>query len=100
MMERIIVTELHYHRNGCLGTGYYAGRAEWHVNDGDVFHVTFTAFLEYPTRAVDDGMIAILADGDVGTSFRYEDFSSYLRKFCVSRGGQAMAFPHTITQCC
>ena len=89
--ERLIVTELHYHRNGCLGAGYYAGRAEWHVNDGDVFKVMFTAF-----DAAEH--TAILADGDVGTSFRYEDFAKPLRQFCESRGGQAMAFPHTIFQ--
>lgn len=96
-MERIIVTELHYHRNGCMGSGYYAGRAEWHVNDGDVFKVIFTAFLEYPTAQIAEGSIAIMADGDVATSFRYEDFDGYLRQFIVSRGGQALAFPHTIT---
>lgn len=101
-MERLIVTELHYHRNGVFGDGYYAGRAEWHVNDGDVFRVMFVAFLhEYPAerggeRA--DGKIAILDAADVGTSFRYEDFKAGLIKLITSRGGQVMAFPHTIVQ--
>jgi hypothetical protein len=88
-MERLIVTELHYHRNGCRGAGYYAGRAEWHVNDGDVFQVMFAAFDA-------DEHIAIMGDNDVSTSFRYEDFDRDLRKFIASRGGQAMVFPHTI----
>lgn len=96
-MDRIIVTELHSHRNGVWGAGYYAGRAEWHVNDGDVFRVMFVAFVSTdPERAGHPGHIAIMADGDVSTSFRYEDFDSYLRQFITSRGGQALAFPHTI----
>lgn len=86
--ERLVVTELHYHRNGVHGAGYYAGRAEWRV-DEQAFHVIFTAFDR-------DEHIAILADGDVATSFRYEDFAKPLRAFIASRGGQAIAFPHTI----
>lgn len=99
-MDRIIVTELHYHRNGVMGDGYYAGRAEWRVNDGDVFNVMFTAFVhDYPAERGKDNAsatIAIMADGDVSTSYRYEDFEGYLREFIHSRGGQALAFPHTI----
>lgn len=94
-MDRIIVTELHWHRNGVMGAGYYAGRAEWHVNDGDVFKVMFAAFISSDLPEA-PGHIAIMADGDVSTPFRYEDFAGYLGRFCESRGGQALCFPHTI----
>jgi len=30
----LVVTELHRHRNGIGGTGYYAGRAQWTPEDG------------------------------------------------------------------
>jgi hypothetical protein len=84
----LIVTELHYHRNGVAGAGYYAGRATWKP-EGETFGVMFAAF--------DAGEhIAIMADNDVSVSFRYEDFERGLRKFIESRGGQALAFPHTI----
>ena len=86
----LIVTELHYHRNGVFGAGYYAGRAEWRV-DGECFKVMFAAFDA-------DEHIAIMGDDDVSTSYRYEDFATGLRKFINSRGGQALAFPHTIVQ--
>lgn len=39
---------------------------------------------------------AIRGDNDVSTSFRFEDFKAGLRKFIFSRGGQVMAFPHTL----
>jgi hypothetical protein len=84
----LIINELHYHRNGCCGAGYYAARAEWRI-DGQVFRVIATVFDA-------DEHIAILADGDISTSFRYEDFAANLRKFINSRGGQVLAFPHTI----
>lgn len=87
-MDRIVVTELHYHRNGCAGEGYYAGRAEWHTDD-ETFRVMFTAF-----NACEE--CAIMADGNVSVSFRHEDFAPRLRRFIQSRGGQALAFPHTI----
>jgi hypothetical protein len=97
----LVVTELHYHRNGVAGDGYYAGRAHW-TPDDERFDVMFAAFLyEYPAeRGAEraDGKIAIMGNNDVGTSFRYEDFERGLVKFITSRGGQAMAFPHTIVQ--
>jgi hypothetical protein len=86
----LIVTELHYHRNGCLGAGYCAGRAAWTPED-ETFNVMFVAFEA-------DEHIAILGDNDVATSFRYEDFAANLRKFINSRGGEVMMFPHTIFQ--
>lgn len=98
-MNHIIVTELHYHRNGVGGDGYYAGRATWRP-ENETFNVVFVAFLhEYPAeRGAEraDGKIAILDAKDVGTSFRYEDFERGLVRFITSRGGQALAFPHTI----
>src|SRR5688572_1574808 len=84
----LIVTELHYHRNGSFGAGYHAGRAEWRAG-GQVFKVMFTAFEA-------DEHIAILGDNDVMTSYRYEDFAKELRKFVNSRAGQVIAFPHMI----
>lgn len=97
----LIVTELHYHRNGVHGDGYYAGRATWKPED-ETFHVMFAAFLyDYPAdrnSPAITGKIAIMGDNDVSTSFRYEDFEHGLVKFINSRGGQALAFPHTIVQ--
>lgn len=86
----LIVTELHYHRNGVGGSDYYAGRAEW-TPENETFRVMFTAFM-----SDDPGAIAIMADNDVSISFRFEDFERALRKFIFSRGGQFMAFPHTL----
>lgn len=92
----LIVTELHYHRNGVHGAGYYAGRATW-TPDDETFHVLFVAFITVDPECEEaQGHIAILGDGDVSTSYRFEDFESGLRKFIHSRGGQALAFPHTI----
>lgn len=92
----LIVTELHSHRNGVAGAGYYAGRAQWTPED-ETFRVIFTAFISQDDEVPEaHGHIAIMQDGDVGVSFRFEDFASDLRKFICSRGGQAMAFPHTI----
>ena len=91
----MVVTELNFHRNGVWGAGYYAGRATW-TPEEEAFSVMFVAFIsDDPTRDP-EGCIAIMGDGDVATSFRYEDFASALRKFIFSRGGQALAFPHTI----
>jgi hypothetical protein len=86
----LVITELHYHRNGVFGAGYYAGRAEWTPED-ETFDVMFAAFDA-------DEHIAIMGNNDVAVSFRYEDFASGLRGFFESRSGQAMAFPHTIFQ--
>jgi hypothetical protein len=86
----LVITELHYHRNGIAGAGYYAGRAEWTPEDR-TFDVMFAAFDA-------DEHIAIMGNNDVSTSFRYEDFERGLRMFINSRGGQALAFPHTIVQ--
>lgn len=95
----IVVTELHYHRNGVGGDGYYAGRATWTPED-EKFEVMFVAFVhDYPAERGKDNCaatIAILGNNDVATSYRYEDFERGLRKFIHSRGGQALAFPHTI----
>jgi hypothetical protein len=86
----LIVTELHYHRNGCFGAGYYAAKATWRV-DGEHYDVMAVIFDQ-------EEHIAILGANDISTSFRYEDFATDLRKFVTSRGGQTMAFPHTILQ--
>ena len=91
----LIVTELHYHRNGVMGAGYYAGRATWKPED-ETFHVMFAAFIHDDGSDLTQGSIAIMSDNDVSVSFRFEDFASGLRKFITSRGGQAIAFPHTI----
>ncbi len=94
----LIITQLHYHRNGVHGAGYYAGRATWKP-EHEVFHVMFAAFITSdPECREAAGHIAIMGDNDVATSYRYEDFCDGLRKFINSRGGQAMAFPHTIFQ--
>ena len=91
----LVVTELHYHRNGIMGTGYYAGRAEW-TPEGETFRVMFTAFLNDDGECYSEGHIAIMGDNDVGTSFRFEDFERGLRKFITSRGGQVMRWPHML----
>ena len=92
----LVVTELHFHRNGVFGADYYAGRAEW-TPDDEAFKVMFVAFItDDPECREAHGYIAIMADCDTATSFRFEDFASGLRRFIFSRGGQAMAFPHTI----
>jgi hypothetical protein len=95
----LVVTELHYHRNGVFGTGYFAGRAEWTPED-ETFRVMFAAFItdDLYTRDWPKGCIAVMGDNDVGTSFRFEDFEEGLRKFIFSRGGQALAFPETIVR--
>jgi hypothetical protein len=98
-MSDLVVTELHYHRNGCMGTGYYAGRAEW-TPESETFRVMFAAFISSDGPPEENGEaqghIAIMGDNDVSTSFRFEDFEAGLRKFICSRGGQLMAFPHTL----
>lgn len=95
-MSDLVVTELHYHRNGVGGTGYYAGRAEW-TPEGETFRVMFAAFISTDSEVDEaEGHIAIMGDNDVSTSFRFEDFDAGLRKFICSRGGQLMAFPHTL----
>jgi hypothetical protein len=96
MGPALVVTELHYHRNGVGGAGYYAGRAQWTPED-ETFRVMFAAFItDDPEANEAQGHIAIMGDNDVSTSFRFEDFEAGLRKFIHSRGGQALAFPHTI----
>lgn len=96
MQNSLVVTELHFHRNGVMGAGYYAGRAQW-TPDGETFRVMFAAFISSePTEDEAQGHIAIMGDNDVETSFRFEDFDADLRKFICSRGGQVMAFPHTL----
>jgi hypothetical protein len=97
-MSDLVVTELHFHRNGCMGAGYYAGRAEW-TPEGETFRVMFAAFISTEPSERDqeaEGHIAIMGDGDLSVSFRFEDFDAGLRKFICSRGGQVMAFPHTL----
>lgn len=96
-MSDLVVTELHYHRNGCCGAGYYAGRAQW-TPEGETFRVMFAAFLNDEGECWADGHIAIMGDNDVSTSFRFEDFERGLRKFIRSRAGQFMAFPHTLVR--
>lgn len=94
----LVVTELHYHRNGCGGIGYYAGRAEW-TPEGRTFRVMFAAFISTDGEASEaPGHIAIMGCDDVSTSFRFEDFDAGLRKFICSRGGQVMCFPHTLVR--
>jgi hypothetical protein len=97
-MTDLVVTELHYHRNGVYGAGYYAGRAEWTPED-ETFRVMFAAFISTDSEVDEaEGHIAIMGDNDVSTSFRFEDFEADLRKFICSRGGQVMAFPHTLVR--
>lgn len=96
-MSDLVVTELHYHRNGCIGAGYYAGRAQW-TPEGETFRVMFAAFISTDDEAEAHGHIAILGDNDVETSFRFEDFERGLKKFIRSRAGQFMAFPHTLVR--
>lgn len=92
----LVVTELHYHRNGVGGAGYYAGRAEW-TPEGETFRVMFAAFISQDDECDEaEGHIAIMGNNDVSTSYRFEDFEAGLRKFICSRGGQVMAFPHTL----
>ena len=92
----LVITELHYHRNGVAGAGYFAGRAEW-TPDDETFRVMFMAFVsDDPDAKEAQGHIAILGDNDVSTSYRFEDFEHGLRKFIFSRAGQFMAFPHTL----
>lgn len=93
----LVVTELRYHRNGVMGTGYYAGRAKWTPED-ETFAVMFVAFLNDDGDCYSEGHIAIMGDNDVGTSFRFENFEAGLRKFIISRAGQFMAFPHTLVR--
>lgn len=94
----LVVTELHYHRNGCCGAGYYAGRAEWTPEDR-TFRVMFAAFISTDIEIEDaEGHIAIMDNNDVSTSFRFEDFETGLRNFIFSRGGQVMCFPHTLVR--
>lgn len=94
----LVVTELHYHRNGVGGAGYYAGRAVW-TPEGRSFPVMFTAFISTDAECDEaPGHIAIMGDDDVSLSFRFEDFEADLRKLICSRGGQVMAFPHTLYQ--
>lgn len=93
----LIVTELHYHRNGVHGAGYYAGRATWRPED-ETFKVAFVAFLRDDGSDLTEGSIAIVGADDFSTSYRYEDFDRGLRRFINSRGGQALAFPHTIAE--
>lgn len=98
--KSLVVTELHYHRNGVGGVGYYAGRAEW-TPDDKIFRVMFAAFIRGPDDNPDveaEGHIAIMGDDDVSLSFRFEDFEAGLRKLIFSRGGQIMAFPHTLVR--
>lgn len=97
-MKNLVVTELHYHRNGVMGAGYYTGRAQW-TPEGKTFRVMFAAFISTEPSERDqeaEGHIAIMGDNDVSTSFRFEDFEAGLRDFICSRGGQVMAFPHTL----
>lgn len=94
--KSLVVTELHYHRNGVGGVGYYAGRAVWTPEDR-AFPVMFTAFISTDAECHEaPGHIAIMGDDDVSLSFRFEDFEAGLRKLICSRGGQIMAFPHTL----
>lgn len=94
----LVVTELHYHRNGVHGAGYYAGRAFWQPED-ETFAVMFAAFItDDPEVREAKGHIAILGDNDVSTSFRFEDFERDLRDFIFSRCGQVLAFPHTLVR--
>lgn len=95
MRNDLVVTELHYHRNGIAGTGYYAGRAVW-TPDDQQFFVMFVAFISTDGEHEAEGHIAILGKDDVSTSFRFEDFERGLRRFICSRAGQFMAFPHTL----
>lgn len=97
MAQSLVVTELHYHRNGVYGTGYYAGRAQWTPED-ETFRVMFAAFLRDDGQCWSEGHIAIMGDNDVGASFRFEDFEADLRNFICSRGGQFMAFPHMLVR--
>lgn len=94
-VNMLVVTELHYHRNGVFGAGYYAGKAQWKPED-ETFYVQFVAFTCDDGSDLTKGSIAILGVRDISTSYRYEDFDVGLRKFIVSRGGQVMAFPHTL----
>lgn len=97
--KSLVVTELHYHRNGVGGVGYYAGRAVWTPED-ETFRVMFTAFIR-PEDEIEyeaEGHIAVLGADDVGTSFRFEDFERGLRKFIFSRGGEVMMFPHMLVR--
>lgn len=95
-MPNLVVTELHYHRNGVHGAGYYAGRAEW-TPENETFRVMFAAFISQDDEVDEaEGHIAIMGDNDVSTSFRFEDFEANLRKLICSRGGQVLAFPHTL----
>lgn len=97
-MSDLIVTELHYHRNGVCGAGYYAGRALWTPED-QTFRVMFAAFIRTDADCSEaEGHIAIMGDNDIETSFRFEDFEPALRKFICSRAGQFMAFPHTLVR--
>jgi hypothetical protein len=94
--NNLVVTELHYHRNGVGGAGYYAGRAEWKPEDR-IFRVMFVAFISTDAECLEaPGHIAILDQDDLDISFRFEDFEADLRKLICSRGGQVMAFPHTL----
>ena len=98
-MAELVVTELHYHRNGISGAGYYAGRAEW-TPEGETFRVMFAAFL-CPDDEVEheaEGHIAIMGSDDVSTSFRFEDFEAGLRKFIFSRGAEVMMYPHMLVR--
>ncbi len=96
-MSDLVVTELHCHRNGVFGASYYAGRARWTPED-ETFAVMFAAFISSDGEPEAQGHIAIMGDNDVSTSFRFEDFDHDLRKFICSRGGQVMAFPHTLVR--
>lgn len=96
MANSLVVTELHYHRNGVCGVGYYAGRALW-TPEGETFRVMFAAFISTDAECTEaEGHVAIMGDNDVSTSFRFEDFDADLRQFICSRAGQAFAFPHTL----
>lgn len=102
MANSLVVTELHYHRNGIGGTGYYAGRAHWRPDRKTLgFPVMFAAFIRGPDDNPEyeaEGHVAIMGDNNVEQSFRFEDFDADLRKFIFSRAGQFMAFPHTLVR--
>lgn len=95
----LVVTELHFHRNGVCGAGYYAGRAEW-TPDDKTFHVMFAAFIrpEGEREYEAEGHIAIMDCDDYTISFRFEDFEAGLRKFIFSRGGDVMMYPHLMVR--